>query len=340
MASFGITGIGAYVPEKLLTNAELAKMVDTSDEWITERTGIKERHIAAKDQATSDLAYEAYKNLISHYPITPAEGDLIVVATVTPDRIFPTTANLLQQKIGAPLIPSLDILAACSGFLYAMSIAYGQLKAGVARRALVFGAETMSRIVDWSDRRTCVLFGDGAGVVLLSETEDELGIKDILLKSDGSGSEYLQMPAGGSRVPPSPRTVARRLHALQMNGREVFAWAVRRQGEVIEQILERNHLKPDDIKLFVLHQANYRIIEATWKKFKLPKEKFYVNIQRYGNTTAASIPLALYEAFHEGLLEKGDWVLLNAFGAGFTWGAILLRWALDPPRGKEAGASG
>ncbi|MHA2620531.1 MAG: beta-ketoacyl-ACP synthase III [bacterium JZ-2024 1] len=331
MASFGITGIGIYVPEKRLTNADLAKMVDTSDEWITERTGIKERRIASKDQATSDLAAEAFKSLAETYGVKPAEEDMIVVATVTPDRMFPTTANLLQQRIGAPHIPSVDILAACTGFIYALSTAYASLRSQLVKRAFVFGAETMSRIVDWSDRRTCVLFGDGAGVVLLAETEEGLGIHDIILKSDASGADYLYMPAGGSRMPPSPKTVARRLHSLHMNGREVFAWAVRRQGEVIDQILSRNNLTPEDIKLFVLHQANYRIIEATWKKFKLPQEKFYVNIHRYGNTTAASIPLALYEAYHEGLLSKGDWVVLNAFGAGFTWGAILLRWAMDPP---------
>lgn len=329
--------MGSYVPEKRLTNDDLARMVDTSDEWITQRTGIKERRIAARDQATSDLAYEAYKDLIRKFPMTPSERDLIIVATVTPDRWFPTTANLLQQKIGAPLIPSMDILAACSGFVYAVATAYGQLKAGLAQRALVFGAETMSRIVDWSDRRTCVLFGDGAGVVLLGETEDDLGIRDIILKSDASGADYLFMPAGGSRIPPSPKTVARRMHTIRMNGREVFAWAVRRQGEVIDQILSRNNLAPGDITLFVLHQANYRILEATWKKFKLPEEKFYVNIHRYGNTTAASIPLALYEAYYEGRLKKGDWVVLNAFGAGFTWGAILMRWAMDPPPKTASG---
>ncbi len=331
MSGIGIRAMGKYVPQRVLTNDDLERMVDTSDEWIVERTGIRERHIAAPEEAASDLAYQAFKDLEARFPGAVEDISLIVVATVTPDHLFPTTANILQHRLGFPHIPSYDILAACSGFLYALANAYAYLKSGLGRQALVFGTEVMSRIVNWQDRRTCVLFGDGAGVCLLGPVEEDFGILDIRLRSDGSGAEYLYMPAGGSRLPPSPLTVARQQHTVHMNGREVFSWAVRRQGQIIEELLEANDLRPEDVRLFVLHQANYRIIKATWTKFRLPRDRFYINIDRYGNTTAASIPLALYEAYYEGRLEKGDLVVVGSFGAGFTWGAILMRWALPKP---------
>ncbi|MFN4181745.1 MAG: beta-ketoacyl-ACP synthase III [bacterium] len=324
----GITALGAYLPEKILNNHHLSEMVDTSDEWIQERTGIRERHIAAPDQACSDLAYLAFQDMKQNFQVKGEDVDLVLVATVTPDMIFPTTANILQHRIGATRAGSMDILAACSGFIYALSVGHQFVANGTCKNVLVFGSEVMSRIVNWEDRRTCVLFGDGAGVVLLQPVEEGYGILDTLLRSDGSEIEHLWMPAGGSRLPPSEFTIRNHLHSIHMNGREVFTWAIRRQGEIIEEILEKNHLHPEDIHLFAVHQANYRIIEGLWKRFHLPPEKFYINIHKYGNTTAASIPLVLYDACKEGLLHKGDLVLLAAFGAGFTWGASLIRWSL------------
>ncbi len=327
--SVGITALGAYTPRKVLTNDELASMVDTSNEWIVERTGIHQRHIADPSEATSDLAYKAFLDLSVHHPVSPREIDLIVVATVTPDMIFPTTANLLQHKIGASNAGAMDLLAACAGFIYGLSTGAQFIKSGTHKKLLVFGADTMSRIVDWEDRTTCVIFGDGAGVVMLEPVDPEFGIRDVILRSDGEGASTLSMPAGGSRLPASLDTVRQHLHFIKMNGRETFAWAVRRMGEVLEELLQRNSLKPEDIGLVICHQANGRIIETTWKKFNLPPEKFFVNIHKYGNTTAASIPLALYEAYHEGRLKKGDWVVLDAFGAGFTYGGVLMKWWLN-----------
>ncbi len=328
MYSAGILGIGAYLPEKVLNNHDLSEMVDTSDEWIQERTGIQERHIAATDQACSDLAYLAFQDMNRKYPVAAEGIDLILVTTVTPDMFFPTTANIVQHRIGATKAAAMDLFAACSGFIYGLSVATQYIASGTYKKVLLFGSEVMSRIVNWEDRRTCVLFGDGAGVVLVEPVEPGFGILDTLIRSDGAGAEHLWMPAGGSRLPPSEFTVRSHLHSLQMNGREVFTWAIRRQGEAIEQLLERNNIRPEDVHLFAVHQANYRIIEGLWKKFHLPPEKFYINIHKYGNTTAASIPLVLYDAYNEGLLHRGDLVVLAAFGAGFTWGASLLRWAL------------
>lgn len=304
-------------------------MVNTSDEWITERTGIKERHIAAPDEASSDMAYHAFRDLEKRFPTNPKEIDLIIVATVTPDTVYPTTANLLQERIGAKNAGAMDITAACAGFIYALGTAAQFVQARTYKKVLVFGVDTMSRIVDWEDRNTCVLFGDGAGVVLVEPVADGYGIRDLLLRSDGTGAPSLSQPAGGSRLPASRDTVENRQHYLKMNGRDTFVWAVRRTGESIETILERNHLKTDDISLVICHQANRRIIEGTWKKFKMPPEKFFINIERYGNTTAASIPLAISEAMNEKKLKKGDWVVLDAFGAGFTWAAMLMKWVLD-----------
>jgi len=325
-----VSGIATYVPPRVLSNADLEKLVDTSDEWIMQRVGIRERHIVDPGVATSDLAKEAALSAIQRAGLTPEDIDLIIVATTTPDTLFPSTACLLQAKIGAPHAWGFDLMAACSGFTYALTTASQIVAAGGSRHALVVGADVMSSIIDYTDRTTCVLFGDGAGAVVVEPTDDDaIGILDFENYVDGTGGPALCMPAGGSRMPASTQTVDERLHFVKQDGQAVFKFAIRNMEEVCRRILDRNHLTADDIDLFVPHQASLRIIIAATEKLRLPRDKVVLNIERFGNTTAGTIPLALCEAHEVGRLKRGDLVLLASVGAGFTVGGVLLRWALD-----------
>ncbi len=322
-----ILGVGAYVPDQVLTNADLEKMVETSDEWIIERTGIRERRIASKDQATSDLAYEATLRVLDRTGLSPEDLDMIIVGTATPDMPFPATACLLQARLGIKGRPCFDIEAACPGFIYALEVARGMLSIGdTYRHVLVVGAETLTKITDFTDRNTCVLFGDGAGAAILAKDESDHGILATYLGGDGTLADLLYMPAGGSRKPASLETVKNREHYLKMKGREVFKYAVLGMQESVVRALELAGVKPEEVDWLVPHQANLRIIDATAKRINLPMEKVYVNIDRYGNTSAASIPIALAEMQDRGLLKPGQIVVLVAFGAGFTWGAVVIRW--------------
>jgi 3-oxoacyl-[acyl-carrier-protein] synthase III len=324
-----VTALATHVPPKILTNQDLERMVETTDEWIVQRTGIRERHIAAPGVATSDLATEASRAAIEQAGLTPADIDFIVVGTTTPDTIFPSTACLLQARIGARSAWGFDLGAACSGFTYALTVGAQMVSSRAAEHALVVGADVMSSIIDYGDRTTCVLFGDGAGTAVVSAAPEEgLGIIDFAHEIDGSGGPALCMPAGGSRLPASAETVANRQHFVKQDGATVFKFAVRKTEEICRRLLTRNGLTPDDLDLFVSHQANRRIIEAAADKLRLPAEKVIINIAKYGNTTAATIPLALRDAMDEGRLKKGDLVMLTSVGAGFTAGAIILRWAI------------
>ncbi len=322
-----IVGIGAYVPERVLTNQDLERMVDTSDQWIVERTGIRERRIAADHEATSDLSYHASLRALEHAGLKPEDLDMIIVGTATPDMMFPATACLLQARLGIRHRPCFDVEAGCPGFVFTLEVARGMLSLNdVYRRILVVGADTLSRITDWSDRNTCVLFGDGAGAVVVEKDDSDRGILATVLGGDGTLGDLLYLPAGGSRRPASQETVARREHYIKMEGREVFRYAVLGMQESSLAALEKAGLRPEDVDWLVPHQANWRIIDATAKRLNLPPEKVYVNIDRYGNTSAASIPIALHEMVQRGLLKEGQIVLLVAFGAGFTWGATVIRW--------------
>jgi 3-oxoacyl-[acyl-carrier-protein] synthase-3 len=324
-----ISGLATHVPPRLLTNKDLEKLVETSDEWILQRTGIRERHVVEPGVATSDLAKEAAIKAIAQAGLTPADIDFIVVGTTTPDMIFPSTACLLQNKIGAPRAWGFDLGAACSGFTYALTTASHMVAAGTHKHALAVGADVMSSIIDYTDRSTCVLFGDGAGAVVVSAADDDgNGVIDFEHEIDGSGGPALCMPAGGSLLPASHETVDQRLHYVKQDGHAVFKFAVRKTEEICARILERNHIAANDVDLFVSHQANRRIILSAAERLGLASEKVVINIERYGNTTAATIPLALQDAVSDGRLKKGDLVLLASVGAGFTVGAILLRWAI------------
>jgi 3-oxoacyl-[acyl-carrier-protein] synthase-3 len=316
------------VPPRLLTNADLEKMVDTSDEWIQQRTGIKQRHIVDAGVATSDLATEAAKQAIVRAGLTPRDIDFIVVGTTTPDMAFPSTACLVQHKIGATRAWGYDLSAACSGFTYALTAAANMIGTGGSRHALVIGADVMSSIIDYTDRATCVIFGDGAGAAVVEASDDGLGIIDFENYVDGSGGEALKMPGGGSRHPASRETIAQRMHYVKQDGQTVFRFAVRNTEEACRRLLDRNKVSPDDIDLFVSHQANRRIILAAAEKLGVPEHKVVINIEQYGNTTAATIPLALNTAVEDRRLKKGDLVLMVSVGAGFTVGAMLLRWGL------------
>ena len=324
--SVGIVGTGFYVPEKVLTNFELEKMVDTTDEWILTRTGIKERRIASEEQATSDLAAAASRQALSNAKILPQEIDLIIVATLSPDMLFPATACLVQKNIGATKAAAFDIEAACSGFIYGLSIAQQYIQNGIYKTTLVIGAETFSRILDWQDRNTCVLLGDGAGAIVLKEVENGKGILSVHLGADGTGADLLKQPAGGSRLPASHETVKQRLHYLKMNGREVYKFAAKSMVETVTNGLSKIGLSPKDIDLLIPHQANIRILECVAKKLNLPMEKVFINIDRYGNTSAASIPIALSEAVEQKRIKKDDIVALVSFGSGLTWGASIIKW--------------
>jgi 3-oxoacyl-[acyl-carrier-protein] synthase-3 len=324
-----VTGIHGYVPEYRLTNKELESLVDTNDEWIVSRTGIKERRILkGENQGTSVLGIEAVKGLLEKTGTDPLEIELIICATVTPDMPFPATANIIADKVGAKNSFSFDIGAACSGFLYALQLGAQFIQAGTHKKIVVVGADKMSSIVDYQDRTTCILFGDGAGAVLLEPTTENLGIVDAILKADGSGENFLHMKAGGSRKPATFETVANREHFAYQEGTSVFKFAVTNMADVSAEVMERNGLTGDDIAWLVPHQANKRIIDATANRMGVGPEKVMMNIERYGNTTAATIPLCLWE--YESQLKKGDNLILAAFGGGFTWGAIYMKWALDP----------
>jgi 3-oxoacyl-[acyl-carrier-protein] synthase-3 len=319
--------VAGYVPPKVLTNADLERMVETSDEWILQRVGIRERHIADPGVATSDLAAEASRLALERAGLTPSDIDFIIVATTTPDTLFPSTACVLQHKIGAKHAWGYDLIAACSGFTYALATASQLVVTGFSRRSLVVGADVMSSIIDYTDRTTCVLFGDGAGAVVLERSEEDgIGIIDFENYIDGSGGAALCMPAGGSRLPASHETVDKRLHYVKQDGQTVFRFAVRNMEEVCRRILDRNGMTADDVALFVPHQASSRIILAAAERLGLPQERIVLNIERYGNTTGGTIPLALNDAAMDGRLKHGDVVLLAAVGAGFTVGSVLLRW--------------
>ncbi len=325
LRNVGIIGTGSYVPQKVLTNKDLEKMMDTSDEWITTRTGIKERRVAREDEATSDMSYEAALKALEDAKVTPEELDLIILATVTPDMAFPATACLIQNKLGAKKAGAFDLEAGCSGFVYALSVGWQFIATGVYDKILVVGAETLSRIINWDDRNTAVLFGDGAGAAVLAPV-DEPGILSCDLGSRGEGGELLKMEAGGSRLPASQKTVEEKRHSIYMAGNEVYKFAVRIMGEASLRVIEKAGLKKEDIDYLIPHQANIRIIDSARKRLGLPEDKVFVNLHKYGNTSSASVAIALDEAVREGKISKGDNVVLVAFGAGLTWAAMALRW--------------
>jgi len=325
-----ITALGCYTPPRVLTNFELEKMVQTSNQWILDRTGISERHIAGPEVATSDMAVCAAQVALAQRGIDASELSCILVCTVTPDMLFPSTACIVQNKIGAKGAWGFDLIAACSGFLYGLTTGAHLVSAGTHAKVLVIGADTMSRIIDYTDRSTCVLFGDGAGAMLLEPSDgdgDASGFIDFLGEIDGSGGDYLKMPAGGSRMPATAETVQKRLHYVHQDGQQVFRYAVRKMEELSCELLRRNNLTLDDVALMIPHQANRRIIAATAERLGFPLEKVVINIDKYGNTTAGTIPLATRDAISAGRLKKGDLVLFAAVGAGYTVGAALWRWA-------------
>lgn len=322
-----ITGVAGYLPPRVLTNADLEKMVDTNDEWIRTRTGIRERHVVDKGVATSHMATEAAKLLLAQTNTRPEDVEMIVLASVTPDMFFPATACLVQDRIGAKGAWGFDLSGACSGFTYALTVGAQFVGAGTHKKVLVIGSDTMSSILDYKDRATCVLFGDAAGAVLVEPAADGEGIIDFLHDIDGSGGNYLYMPGGGSLNPSSHETIDKNMHVVHQDGSQVFKYAVRRMADISHTLLERNGFTGEDLKLLVPHQANLRIIRATQERLGVPDSKVMVNIDRYGNTTAGTIPLGLRDAVEEGRLKKGDLVLLVAVGAGYTTGGVLLRWA-------------
>jgi 3-oxoacyl-[acyl-carrier-protein] synthase-3 len=323
--SVAIMGTGSYSPEKILTNADLEKMVDTTDEWIVTRSGIRERHIARSDEATSDMAAVAARRALEQAGVTAEQVDLIIVATITPDMVFPSTACFVQNLIGARNATCFDLEAACTGFLFAVHTASQFIKTGAYRTALVIGAEKLSCVLDWQDRATCVLFGDGAGAVVLQACPSPRGILSAVTGSDGSLTDLLKLPGGGSRYPTSPQTIEQRLHYMKMTGKEVFKHAVRAMSEAARKALEQSGLTIDQVACVVPHQANMRIIEAIRDRMGVEPGKFFVNLDKYGNMSAASIPVALDEAWRSGRVKSGDAVLLVAFGGGFTWGAMVVR---------------
>jgi 3-oxoacyl-[acyl-carrier-protein] synthase III len=326
MTKAQIIGIGAYAPKRILTNEDLERMVETSSDWIVQRTGIRERHVVDETEATSDLAIKAAQQALERAEVDPGEIDLIVVGTTTGDMAFPTTANIVQHQLGCRNAGSMDVYAACSGSIYSLSIGSQYVASGKYKTVLCVGAESLSRITDYTDRGTCILLADAAGAAVLRATEGVSGIIDTDLYSDGRYGDLLMQPAGGSRHPATHETVDKGLHYCKMKGNEVFKVAVRMFGDCAERILARNGFTADDLALFVPHQANLRIIEAAVKRLKLPMERVIVNVDRYGNTGAASVYVALEEAWTTGRLKTGDLVLMAAFGGGFTWGAALMRW--------------
>ncbi|MEW6448443.1 MAG: beta-ketoacyl-ACP synthase III [Bacillota bacterium] len=323
----GITGLGVYLPERVLANSELERLVGTSSAWIVERTGIRERRLAAPEESTSDLAVRAAREALDAAGLLPEEIELIIVATAMPDMLLPATACLVQNRLGAKWAAAFDLGAGCSGFVYGLAVGSQFIRTGCYRNVLVIGADVFSKAVNWEDRRTCVLFGDGAGAAVLQPVEPPRGILAVYLRADGSGGDLLKLPAGGARLPASVETVQAGLHYLTMNGREVFKFAVRAMEEAAVEALRRAGIKQKEVDCFIPHQANIRIIDAVAKRLCLPPEKVFVNVDRYGNTSAASIPIALYEAVSKGKIKPGkSLVLMVAFGAGLTWGALALRY--------------
>ena len=321
-----ITGVQGYVPDYVLDNEKLAKIVDTNDEWIMSRTGIKERRIL-KEGASSDMAAEAVRGLLAKTGTNPDDVDLVILATVTPDYVFPCTSNVLCDKVGIKNAWGFDLMAACSGFIYALSTGSQFIETGKYKKVIVVGVDKMSSIIDYEDRTTCIIFGDGCGAVLLEPNTEGNGILDFILRADGSGREFLIQPAGGSACPPSIETVENRMHFVKQEGKAVFKFAVTNMAEVSAEIMEKNNLTSDDVDWLVPHQANLRIIDATANRMGLSREKVMINIEKYGNTTAGTLPLCLWD--YEKQLKKGDTLILSAFGGGFTWGAVYLKWAYD-----------
>src|SRR6266478_4199808 len=321
-----ITGVGAFLPKRVLTNADLEKMVETNDEWIVQRTGIRERRIVDENEATSDLAVRAAQQALERANLLPEDVEFIAVGTTTPDMIFPTTGNIVQHRLGCRRAGSVDMLAACAGSIYSLSIGAQFIQTGKYKRVLCIGAETLSKITDFTDRGTCVLLADAAGAAVLEATDEDRGIIDVDLYSDGQYWDLLYMPGGGSRYPATHETIDKRMHYAKMKGAEVFKVAVRMFAECTERILTRNGFTADDVTLFIPHQANLRIIEAAAKRVSLPMDRVFVNVDRYGNTGAASVYVAMEEAVSAGRLKRGDLMLIAAFGGGFTWGTALMRW--------------
>lgn len=331
-----ITGWGMAVPERILTNADLAQMVETDNDWIVSRTGIRQRHIATDEQTTASLATQAALQALQVARLEPASLDLIIVSTSSPEHIFPATACLVQDRLGAARAGAFDLLAACSGFIFAMSLASQAIRSGAAKNVLIIGAETLSRMVDWKDRNTCVLFGDGAGAFVLQASEEAGGILSAVMHSDGSGSDLLSVPGGGSKHPATLQSVQAGLHFIQMNGREVFRFATRVMVQATQEALAAAGLSIEDVQLIVPHQANLRIIEAAARGLNIPLERCMVNLERYGNTSTASIPIATCEAVAAGRLKPGDKVVFVGFGAGLTWGAALASWSGRLPEERPA----
>ena len=324
--SAGIIGVGMYAPEKVLTNAELARMLNTTEEWIEAMSGIKERHIAAPSQATSDLGTIAAQRALARAGVSPDEVDLIIVSTSTPDMQFPSTACLIQERLGVKNIPAFDLTAVCSGFVYALTVGAQFIANEFYRTVLVIGTKAVSRVINWSDKDTCMLIGDGAGAVVLRQAPSGYGILSAKLGADGSGASFMMVPAGGSRKPATAEVIEQKMNKIQMNGSEVFKFAMKKLPEVTEQALELANLHTEDLKLIIPHQANRRIIEAAARRMDLPLEKFLLNVEHYGNTSSATIPIALHEALETGRIESGDLIALTGFGGGLTWGSLIMRW--------------
>jgi len=322
----GIIGTGSCLPDKIVTNQDMEKIVDTTDEWIRTRTGISERRMTDENTATSDLATVAALRALENANISPEEIDLIIVSTVTPDMMFPSTACIVQKNIGAVNAAAFDLEAACAGFLYGLAIADSLVRAGNFNKILVIGAETLTKIVDFTDRNTCVIFGDGAGAAIVSEVPEGYGIMSTYIGADGSGGDLLKLPAGGSRIPASAESLQNRLHYVKMDGKEVFKFAVKIMGDAAEAALEKCGLTKEDVDFFIPHQANIRIIEASVKRLKVSNDKVYKNLDKYGNMSSASVAVAIDEASRKGLLKDGDTIVLVGFGGGLTWGAAVLKW--------------
>ena len=322
----GIIGVGMYAPEKVLTNTELAGMLNVTEEWIESMSGIRERHIAAPSQAASDLGAIAAQRALARAGVSPDEVDLIIVSTSTPDMQFPSTACIIQERLGIQNIPAFDLTAVCSGFVYALTVGTQFIANEFSRTVLVIGTEAVSRVINWSDKDTCMLIGDGAGAVVLRQVPSGYGILSAKLGADGSGANFMMVPAGGSRKPATAEVIEQKMNKIQMNGSEVFKFAMKKLPEVTEQALELANLHTEDLKLIIPHQANRRIIEAAARRMDLPLEKFMVNVERYGNTSSATIPIALHEALETGRIESGDLIALTGFGGGLTWGSLIMRW--------------
>ena len=324
--SAGIIGVGMYAPEKVLTNAELAGTLNTTAEWIETMSGIRERHIAAPSQAASDLGLVAAQRALARAGVSPDEVDLIIVSTSTPDMQFPSTACIIQERLGIKNIPAFDLTAVCSGFVYALTVGAQFIANEFSRTALVIGTEAVSRVINWSDKDTCMLIGDGAGAVVLRQVPSGYGVLSAKLGADGSGASFMMVPAGGARMPVTAEVLEKKMNKIQMNGSEVFKFAMKMLPEVTEQALALANLRTEELKLIIPHQANRRIIEAAARRMELPMEKFMVNVERYGNTSSATIPIALHEALETGRIESGDLIALTGFGGGLAWGSLIMRW--------------